>query len=102
MSQIFNTPGDNLEGLKRSHFLEIKQAVDKATNDLLLHPDWEAVIQCCDKVNGLLDEEIMKEVIFLLRRKLGSVATILNPVSAKQVQLTLNLVEALVKVRRKY
>jgi len=97
MSQLFSSPGDSLEGLQKSQFLEIKQSVDKATNDLLLHADWEAVLQCCDQVNGCLDTDIIAELVFLLRRKLGSVATILNPVSAKQVQLTLNLAEALVK-----
>jgi hypothetical protein len=35
--------------------------------------------------------------MFLLRRKLGSINTPLNPVSPTQVMLTLNLVEALVK-----
>ena len=98
MAQLFSTPGDSLEGLRKTHFLDIKSAADRATNDLLLHADWEAVLQTCDHVNGCLDDDIVKELIFLLRRKLGSVATILNPVSAKQVQLTLNLVEALVKV----
>jgi len=99
MSQLFSSPGDSLEDLQKPHFLEIKQSVDTATNDLLLHADWAAVLQCCDQVNGCLDSEIIAELVFLLRRKLGSVATILSPVSAKQVQLTLNLVEALVKVR---
>lgn len=97
MAQLFSTPGDVLEGLQKTHFLEIKAAADRATNDLLLHADWEAVLQTCDQVNGCLDSDIITELIFLLRRKLGSVATILNPVSTKQVQLTLNLVEALVK-----
>ncbi|MEC8392119.1 MAG: hypothetical protein VXZ58_04470, partial [Actinomycetota bacterium] len=39
----------------------------------------------------------MNELTFLLRRKLGSIATPLNPVSPTQVMLTLHLVEALVK-----
>ena len=97
MSQLFLSPGDILEGLQESHFQDIKKAVDKATNDLLLHADWESVLSCCDQVNGCLDDTIISELVFLLRRKLGSVATILNPISSKQVHLTLTLVEALVK-----
>ena len=44
MSQLFLSPGDQLEdGLQRSHFDDIQKAADKATNDLLLNADWEAV-----------------------------------------------------------
>ena len=49
MSQLFLNPGDNLIGpdrndmLRKSHFDQIKSFVDRATNDLLLNPDWEAV-----------------------------------------------------------
>jgi len=98
MAQLFLSPGDQLEdGLQRSHFEDIKKVADKATNDLLLNADWEAVLACCDQVNGCLDDGIIDELVFLLRRKLGSVATVLNPVSPGQVHLTLSLVEALVK-----
>lgn len=97
MSQLFMNPGDVLEGLQKSRFNDIKKIVDRATNDLLMRADWEAVLQCCDMVNGCLDDDVINELVFLLRRKLGSIATIINPVSIKQVQLTLSLTEALVK-----
>ncbi len=55
------------------------------------------MLSCCDQVNNCLDDNIIEEVVFLLRRKLGCIATVINPVSSKQVHLTLTLVEALVK-----
>ena len=48
-------------------------------------------------MNATLNERVLYEVTFLLRRKLGSIATPLNPVSPTQVMLTLSLIEALVK-----
>tara|TARA_B110000090_G_scaffold174224_1_gene195677 strand:- start:296 stop:472 length:177 start_codon:yes stop_codon:yes gene_type:complete len=55
MAQLFNTPGDSLEGLALSHFEDIQKAVERGTNDMLIRPDWEANLQCCDLVNATLD-----------------------------------------------
>ena len=51
MAQLFNTPGDSLiNPLEASHFGDIKKAVDKATTDLIIRPDWEANLEVCDLV----------------------------------------------------
>ena len=98
MSQLFNVPGDTLiDPLEASHFRDIEKAIDKATTDLINKPDWEANLEVCDLINATLNERILNEVTFLLRRRLGSIATPLNPVSPTQVMLTLSLIEALVK-----
>ena len=86
-----------MDPLEASHFRDIEKAIDKSTTDLIYKPDWEANLEVCDLINATLNERILNEVTFLLRRKLGSIATPLNPVSPTQVMLTLSLIEALVK-----
>lgn len=59
MSQLFNTPGDSLVNpLEASHFGDIKKAVDKATTDLIIRPDWEANLEVCDLVNATLNDRM--------------------------------------------
>ena len=59
MSQLFNTPGDSLVNpLEASHFQDIKRAIDKATTDLIIRPDWEANLEVCDLVNATLNERM--------------------------------------------
>ena len=73
MSQLFSTPGDSLmDPLEASHFRDIEKAIEKSTTDLINKPDWEANLEVCDLVNATLNEQVLYEVTFLLRRKLGS------------------------------
>ena len=71
-------------------FDEIKTVVEAATVELLIRPDWEANIRCSDLVNAQVNPAVIGEVVFLLRRRLGSR-------HAKTVYLTIALVESLVK-----
>ena len=59
MAQIFNVAGDSLTNpLEASHFADIKKAMDKATTDLIIRPDWEANLEVCDLVNATLNERM--------------------------------------------
>ena len=59
MAQLFNVPGDSLiNPLEASHFNDIKKAVDKATTDLIISPDWEANLEVCDLVNSTLNDRM--------------------------------------------
>jgi hypothetical protein len=59
MSQLFNVPGDSLlDPLEASHFRDLKAAVDKATTDLIIRPDWEANLEVCDLVNATLSDRM--------------------------------------------
>ena len=99
MSQIFNVPGDSFEEDSEEYvrYKRIEVVVDKATSDFLIRADWEANMECCDMINGCLNSRIIDEIVFLLRRKLGSLSTPLTPAPIRQVSLTLSLVESLVK-----
>ncbi|KAJ4891905.1 hypothetical protein Rs2_31653 [Raphanus sativus] len=63
-------------------------AVDKATSDLLLGPDWTTNMEICDSVNSLHWQA--KDVVKALKKRL-------QHKSARVQQLALTLLEALVK-----
>ena len=71
-------------------FNDIKDRIDRSTNDILYNPDVGANLECVDLVSSVSSEEVIDEVLLLLRRKL----------TARQVKLvflTLSLIETLVK-----
>lgn len=87
---LFKTPGSNLTGTEKVQFDEIKPLINNATNEMLLRPDWDANIRIVDLVNAMNNQTAVNEVVFLLRKKLGSG-------QPQIVFLTLTLIETLVK-----
>lgn len=79
-----------LSSLQRQSFDEINSIIESSTNDMLLQPDWDANMTCCDLVKNIIDPVVLNEVFMALKRKLTSK----KPMT---VFLALNLIETLVK-----
>jgi hypothetical protein len=111
-------PGASLKsGHDRERFEEMKRLIDRATDDIMLRPDWAINMECVDHVNRINGTELYvctcmrlfafctlltrrfplaplfcrrAEVVLYLRRKVSSLKT-------KTVFLAVSLAEALVK-----
>lgn len=80
----------SLSSTQRQSFDEINNIIESGTNDMLLQPDWDANMTCCDIVRNISDPAILNEIFMALKRKLTSK----KPMT---VFLALNLAETLVK-----
>lgn len=58
VADFFRTPGSSLVGRDLTQFNEIKEVIERSTNELLLRPDWEANINCCDLVNSVTSQSV--------------------------------------------
>eukprot|EP01031_Cornospumella_fuschlensis_P024842 gene24842-30018_t len=69
---------------------EVANAIETATNDMLIRPDWNANMAIVDLLAPIARRDILAEVVFLLRKKLKSP-------TPQVTLLTLHLLEGLVK-----
>eukprot|EP01040_Poterioochromonas_malhamensis_P005402 gene5401-5796_t len=88
MDIYLKTPGSTLIGLDRITFDDILNAVNTATNEYLLRPDWDANLRCVELIKTVNNLDLLHEVTLVLRKKLRAS-------QPKVVVLTLRLMETL-------
>eukprot|EP01041_Mallomonas_annulata_P001124 gene1124-2184_t len=89
-SMSFNSAGSNLVGLQKQQFDEIKALIDNGTNEMLIQPDWDVNLRCCDLVKNVMDQDVIHEVVAAIRRKM-------NSKTHMKVFFALTMIETLVK-----
>ena len=50
---IPGVPGSSLIGAEKTRFDELKAIIDRATNDILIRPDWSINMECVDTMNRI-------------------------------------------------
>mmetsp|Transcript_23748 Transcript_23748/g.34821 ORF Transcript_23748/g.34821 Transcript_23748/m.34821 type:complete len:584 (-) Transcript_23748:194-1945(-) len=88
---IFARPlGMHLTPREKQSFDNIKTAVDRCTDEILLQPDWGANLACCDAICMAPTQAVVNEAMAAVKRKFSSR-------SHNVVALSLHLTEAIVK-----
>jgi hypothetical protein len=71
VESAMKTPGENLMGRDLIAYRAIVASYDKAVNCMLLRPDWDANLQCGEKVNSATPL-VMSEFVFMMRKHINS------------------------------
>ena len=50
---IPGVPGSSLIGAEKTRFDELTAIIDRATNDILIRPDWSINMECVDAMNRI-------------------------------------------------
>lgn len=77
IGSLFGTPGSSLTGTDKEAFANIKKQVKLSIAESLPSPDFIANVNCCNAVLSVINteshsNEILREVVFLLCKKLTS------------------------------
>ena len=86
------TPGKNLiDSNSQRQFEEVRVLIEQCCNDLLIRPDYDASMRCVDAVNNIRNPQVIEEVVYCLRQKMGARQ------STRTVFMAVSLIEMLVK-----